>query len=199
MGKDIVIGILVVLLIASVGVSVYFWQKSPLSLSAEASKELCDILPLYTGPEVDGSGFPPYAARDVCHFVFAAEKGDAKICGNMKTPDLQAQCYAVLAVKLNDSGLCASASAEARDRCYSQVASKLGGLAVCDKIQRADDRDNCLRNYASQSGDAEACGRISGIRMRDDCYMNQGYRDPSFCDKVSSSQMREDCRRNAGR
>lgn len=199
-GKNIIIAVLGVLLVVSTGVGVYMTQKGPIMISKEGGKELCEMLPILTTPiESSGPGSTPYIARDVCHFVFAAEKNDPTICENMKTSEFKAQCYATLASKTGDVTLCDRAPIDVRDRCYSSVAEKTGGAATCEKITRADDKDNCLANQASRIGDATLCPKIGNVNIRDNCYMNQAYRDPAHCGKILNVRMREDCQQNTMR
>ncbi len=168
-------------------------------VSKEGGKELCEMLPLLSDPLDQNGGFgaTPYIARDICHFVFAIEKDDPAICDNLKTGEFKAQCYATSASKKNDPSLCDKAPIDVRDKCYSSLAQQMGGgLAVCEKIQRADDRDNCFSNQASRMGDVELCKKIGNINIRDGCYMNQAHRDPAHCGKITDVRMREDCQRN---
>ena len=89
--KDTLIIVLVVLLIISSGAAVYFSQRLPKMLaSGEAEKEICDILPVYSGTE---SGANPYIAQDICRLVLAVEKQDVEICKKAKTKEFIARLY----------------------------------------------------------------------------------------------------------
>ncbi len=199
-GKDIAIIALALLFLASIGGGFYFARRGPILVGSEPSKEICDILPLYTGPSESSGGFGayPYIAQDICRVVFASEKSDPAICDKVKIADVKGGCYGMLAVKTGDSGLCAKAPADARDRCYSEAASKLGA-AACEAIQAVDARDNCLANAANRLGDPSLCRKITSVNQRDSCYMNMANRDPAFCGEIANPQMRQDCQRNIGR
>mgnify|MGYP001610666940 FL=1 len=199
-GKDVIIIALVLLLLASIGGGFYFARRGPILVGSEPSKEICDILPLYTGPSESSGGFGayPYIAQDICRVVFASEKSDPAICDKVKIADVKGGCYGMLAVKLGESGLCAKAPADARDKCYSEAATKLGAEA-CEKIQAVDPRDNCFANAASRLGDSSLCTKISGVNQRDSCYFNTAHRNPALCSQISNPQVRQDCQRNYGR
>ena len=200
MNKDVLIVLLVVLLLASIGGGFYFARGGPILVGQEPSKEICDILPLYTGPSESSGGLgpTPYIAQDICRVVFALEKSDPAVCDKVKTTDLKGGCYGMLAAKLGDADLCAKAPVDARDKCYGEAASKLGAEA-CENIRSADQRDNCLANASSRLGDGSLCTKISGINQRDSCYFNTAHRNPAFCGEISNPQMRQDCQRNVGR
>ena len=200
MRKDVVIITLVILLLSSIGGGFYFARRGPILVGPEPSKEICDILPLYTGPSESSGGFgpTPYIAQDICRVVFASEKNEPAICDKVRTADLKGGCYGMLAVKIGDADLCAKAPADARDRCYSEAANKLGS-AACEKIAAADPRDNCLVNAASRLGDSSLCRKISGINQRDSCYFDTAHRNPALCVEISNPEMRQNCQRNYGR
>ncbi|OHA09445.1 MAG: hypothetical protein A3B37_01950 [Candidatus Sungbacteria bacterium RIFCSPLOWO2_01_FULL_59_16] len=200
MNKDIVIVILVIMFLASIGGGFYFARRGPILVGSEPSKEICDILPLYTGASESSGGFgpSPYIAQDICRVVFASEKSDPAICDKVKIADVKGGCYGMLAVKLGESDLCAKAPADARDRCYSEAANKLGAEA-CENIRSADQRDNCLANAAGRLGDSSLCTKITGVNQRDSCYFNTASRNPAFCNEITNPQMRQDCQRNYGR
>lgn len=201
MNKDTIIVILAALLMLSVGGVAYLSIKGkPILVGQEAGKEICDFLPLYTGPTENGGGFlQPYFAQDVCRLVFAHEKGDLEICKKMKIREAGGMCYSMVAIKKGDASLCDSAPADMKDVCYRQAAEKLDGIKICEKIGKGDDRDNCLMNYAGKSGDASVCKKITNVYTRDNCYMNQAYRNPELCQEISNLSTRQDCERNVRR
>ena len=195
--KDTLIIVLVVLLIISSGAAVYFSQRLPKMLaSGEAEKEICDILPVYSGTE---SGANPYIAQDICRLVLAVEKQDVEICKKAKTKEFIASCFAQVAAKAGNPGLCDSAPADARDQCYSEAARQAGSAATCEKIQDVNVKDNCFYSYASSKGDSSVCEKIKNESSRDGCYMSVAYREPSLCGKIVNAQMKQDCQRNVGR
>lgn len=195
--KNVIIAVLAFLLVISTGLGIYMARKGPIMVSKEGGRELCEMLPILATPiESSGPASTPYIARDVCHFVFAVEKSDPTICENMKTSEFKAQCFATLASKTADASVCDRAPIDVRDKCYSAAAQNMGGVAACEKIQRADDRDNCVSSHASRTGDAQLCATIGNVNIRDNCYMNQAHRDPAHCGKISNVRMREDCQRN---
>lgn len=201
MDKNTIIAILIILLLASIGAAVYFSQKGPVIISGQAGIEVCGILPLYTG-QLGGSGGGPsssFIAQDICHLVFAYEKNDTVICNKLKTPEFKSECYSSLAVKGGNANACDNAPADAQDRCYAQIAEKLGDPKVCEKIKIANDRDNCMSNYASRVGDSSLCKKIVNINQRDSCYMNTARNNPALCGEVSNPNMKQDCLRNLGR
>jgi len=198
--KDIIIIILVVLLLVSSGAAVYFSQRVPkMLLGQQAEKEICDILPLYTGSESSGLDASPYIARDICRLVFAVEKQDSEICKGGKTKEFSGACYAAVAVKTGDIKVCDSASGDVRDKCYSEAARQIGDMASCEKISNINEKDNCFASYAGSKNDAAACVKIQNESQRDGCYMSQAFRDPSLCEKIVNSQMKTDCQRNTAR
>ncbi|MEK7560407.1 MAG: hypothetical protein AAB539_00425 [Patescibacteria group bacterium] len=198
MTKDILIIVLVIALVGTIGAGFYFARKGPLVLAPETNQQVCDILPLYSG-SLDGGGSSggqmPYIAQDVCRIVFADEKGDSEICAKIRTPELQGQCVAGVALKKGDATLCEGAIGEARDRCYDGVAQKLGAEA-CTKIRTVDKKDSCLSNAASRQGDGSMCRQIANVSMRDQCYMNTAFRNPALCNDITQPMMREECGRN---
>lgn len=200
MNKNTTIIVLVILLLASIGAAAYFAQKGPVIIGGQAGVEVCGILPLYTG-QLGGSSGPSssFIAQDICHMVFAYEKNDATICNKLKTPELKGECYSSLAMKGGGADVCDSAPADARDRCYSQTAEKLGDPKTCEKIKTAGERDNCLSNYASRVGDGTLCSKITNINTRDYCYINTSRNDPSLCNKISAPNIKQDCLRGPGR
>ncbi len=200
MNKNTLIIILVLLLLGSIGVAVYFAQKGPVIIGQQAGVEVCNILPLFTGQFGGGNaGIGSYIAQDMCHVVFANEKNDVSLCNKIKTSEFKAECYSALAFKGGGAGVCDGAPADARDRCYSQVAERLSDAKACEKIKIANERDNCLSNYASRVGDGALCKKIANVNQRDSCYLNTARNDPALCSQVSSLNMRQDCLRNIGR
>jgi len=201
MNKDTAIIILAVLLILSVGGVAYLSFKGrPVLIGQEAGKEVCDLLPLYSGPTDSSTLFQPYIAQDICRMVFAYEKGDAELCKKMRITEAKGNCYSMLAIKKNDASLCDSAPVDAKDTCYRAAAEKLeGALKLCEKISKVQEKDNCLTNYAGRTGDSAACEKVTDVNNKDNCYMNQAYRDPSLCGKVSNSVRRQECERNTQR
>lgn len=200
MNKNIIIIGLVVLLLGSVGAAVYFAQKGPVILGQQAGVEVCGILPLFTGQIGSGdTGIGSYFAQDICHMVFANEKNDATICGNIKTSEFKGECYSTLAMKDGNTNVCDSAPTEARDRCYSQIAEKLGDATACDKIKIANDRENCISNFASRTGDGTLCKKLTNINTRDYCYSNTARNNPALCNEIQSPNVKQDCLKNLGR
>lgn len=201
MSKDTIIVILAGLLILSVGGVAYLLIKGkPVLVGQEAGKEICDLMPLYTGPtDSGGELFQPYFAQDICRLVFAYEKGDTEICKKMRIREAGGMCYSMVAIKKGDAAVCDSAPSDVRDVCYRQTAEKLDGVKICEKIVKVDERDNCLMNYAGKSGDASICKKITNVYTKDNCYMNQAYRNPSLCQEISNLSMRQDCERNVRR
>ncbi|OGF63459.1 hypothetical protein A2926_00855 [Candidatus Giovannonibacteria bacterium RIFCSPLOWO2_01_FULL_44_40] len=199
--RNIIITVLAIFLLASIGAAVYFAQKGPVIVGGQAGAEVCGILPIFTGQLDSGSSGGPgsFIAQDICHMVFANEKNDAAICNKIKTPEFKGQCYSMLAVKSGTSDVCAGAPSDARDRCYSQVAERMGDPKACEQIKIANERDNCISNYASRVGDGSLCKKITNIGQKDSCYMNTARNNPSLCSEISNPNMRQDCLRNIGR
>ena len=186
-------------MVLSAGAAVYFAQKGPVIVGGEAAKELCGILPLFTGKLGGSSDTPQTIARDICYFVFAYEKSDSKTCEKITVGEFKGNCYSALVTKTGNTSLCESAPVDARERCYTEVAGSMRDASVCEKIKTPDARDNCLMNYASRAGDSAACNRISNVRTRDNCYINQSYQDPSLCSKISDAAIKQECLRNVNR
>ena len=200
MNKNIIIIGLVILLVASFGVAVYFAQKGPVILGQQAGVEVCGILPLFTGQIGSGNtGIGSYIAQDICYTVFANEKNDAKICDKIKTSEFKGQCYSTLAMKESNADICDGAPTEARDKCYSEVAEKLGDATACDKIKIVNDRENCISNFASRTGDGTFCKKLTNINTRDYCYSNTARNNPALCNEIQSPNVKQDCLRNLGR
>ncbi|TSC70992.1 MAG: hypothetical protein G01um101470_771 [Parcubacteria group bacterium Gr01-1014_70] len=200
MNKNTLITILIVLLLGSIGGAVYFAQKGPVILGQQASVEVCGILPLFTGQLGSGSDGPgSFIAQDICYMVFAHEGNDAAICNKVKTPNLKGECYSTLAMKGEGADVCASAPADAGDRCYSQIAEKLGDPNACEKIKSINDRENCISNFASRTGDGSLCKKITNVNTRDYCYINASRNNPSLCNEISSPNVKQDCLRGPGR
>ena len=195
--KDLVILILVIALVASVGVTIYLAQRGPIVVGGQAQKELCGIIPSYTGGPASSDEFPPSVAQDICYMVFANEQEDSTICKKIKSLELQGMCFSILAIKTGDESLCELASVEARDRCYGDFASQVGGESgICEKINNPNQQDQCYSNLASKTQDAGFCRKIDNVDMRDNCILNMSflYTDPSFCDKIPKSDIKRDCK-----
>lgn len=200
MDKNIIIIILVVLLLASVGSAIYFAQKGPVTASKQAGVEVCGILPLFTGQIGSGNtGIGSYFAQDICYTVFANEKNDVALCGNIKTSEFKGECYSILAMKEGNADICDGAPTEARDKCFSQIAEKLGDANACEKIKIANDRENCISNFASRTGDGTLCKKLTNINTRDYCYINTSRNNPALCNEIQSPNVKQDCLRNLGR
>lgn len=217
MNKNIIISILAILLVISVGSAIFFFinsQKPPVvkevvrevirEVPKEAAKEeatgqaLCDRIPLYTGSLGAGSeGIYPNLAQDVCRLAFAADKGDVKICKDLKGPaQIHGVCYALVATKTQDVSACEAAPFEARDQCYLNVAKQTGNVSSCEKIRSINEKENCIRDYVSKTGDIAGCKKITSSNGQDNCYMNQAYRDPSLCAQITSVTLMEECKKN---
>ncbi|MBI1975044.1 MAG: hypothetical protein HYS57_01635 [Parcubacteria group bacterium] len=200
MNKDNLIIVLAALLVVSIGVAVYFAQKGPVIVGQQAGVEVCGILPVFTGQLGSGSGETgSFIAQDICYMVFANEKTDPAICNKVKTAEFKGQCYATLAVKGGSTAACEGAPTDAQDKCYQQVAERLGDVAACGRIKVANERDNCISNQASRLGDGALCEKITNVNQRDFCYVNTARNNPSLCDKISSPSVKQDCLRNIGR
>lgn len=200
MDKNIIIIVLIALLLISAGAAVYFAQKGPVLVAKQAGMEVCGILPLFTGQFGSGNvGMGSYIAQDVCYTVFANEKDDTAICNNIKTPEFKSECYVTLAMKKGSADVCDGAPADAKDRCYSQIAEKLGDSGACEKIKNANEHDNCISNHASRMGDGTLCKKLTNVNTRDMCYINTSRNNPALCNEIQNSNIKQDCLRGPGR
>ena len=220
MNKNVFIVALAVLFIVSVGSAIYFFIKSQKppevkevirevirEVPKEATKEqatdqaLCDRIPLYTGSlGASSEGIYPNLAQDVCRLAFAADKGDVKICKDLKGPaQIRGVCYALVATKTQDANTCEAAPFEARDQCYANVAKQTGDVSSCEKIRSINEKENCIRDYVSKTGDVAGCKKITSSNGQDSCYMNQAYRDPSLCDQITNVTLKQECKKNYSR
>ena len=137
--------------------------------------------------------------RYICIMVFANKKTDGGIGNKFKPPEFKGEFYATLAMKSGSADVCDSAPADARDKCYMQMAQKLGDAASCEKIKVANERENCISNHVSRTGDGSLCVKITNVNTRDYCYINASRNNPSYCDEISSPNVKQDCLRNLGR
>lgn len=119
---------------------------------------------------------------DTMNYNKALQKGNEKLCEEIKDKTLQQKCldsiYLKLAGQNFDKDLCEKIkNIDIKQSCLDQIQSLLGRTAAsaasCDSIQDKALKQNCLDNFyfaaSSESLDKKSCDVIKGNELKDRC------------------------------
>ena len=113
--------------------------------------------------------------RIECYVKLATDNDDPSVCGQSTNEGVAYQCYAIVAERRSDDGLCdfiPSRSPDHRqlkDICISDVAKKTLNPLACDRIQTAGLRDSCYAKIGQETGNMELCEKVQDPGLRSMC------------------------------
>ena len=103
-----------------------------------------------------------------------AERASAP-CMAAANPGVRWQCVAIVAERIDDSGLCAEIPVdipdgqELRDVCLSDIAEARASGALCADIATPGLKDSCYLGAVRAGADATLCGEIADAALKSAC------------------------------
>jgi hypothetical protein len=113
--------------------------------------------------------------RIECYVKLATDNDDPSVCGQSSHEGVEYQCYAIVAERQSDEGLCdlipprSPDHQKLRDICISDVAKKTVNPLACDRIQTAGLRDSCYAKIGQETGNAELCEKVQDPGLKSMC------------------------------
>ncbi|MBI2128774.1 hypothetical protein HYU07_00900 [Candidatus Woesearchaeota archaeon] len=105
--------------------------------------------------------------RPACLALVAEAKNDPTICAGSES---DYQCYELYARDKKDGSVCGNIKETSpKDNCYSNMANQLRDVTLCDKISGVDQRDSCYVNMMYSMRDSSICDKITGSSQKQQC------------------------------
>jgi len=112
--------------------------------------------------------------REMCYITIAEEKGDYKICLNIKNNDIKNQCLRTVAEKVNDFSVCDEV-VKGKNSCYFNIAVNTKNPIICqgDSYDGNLGPNECYYHISKINKDASLCDKIKGNKqLRSNCMQN---------------------------
>jgi phosphoribosyl 1,2-cyclic phosphodiesterase len=120
-----------------------------------------------------------------------------ELCDSIDEKFSRERCVAQIAAKTQSASDCERLDAEPRDRCWSEIATKMLDLELCMKAVVANTRSSCVSSIAQTKKDPDVCERLAG-QDRDQCLSNLTWAssrdsDGAICQRIASPTVRDNC------